>query len=243
VPYFQGNSFDTISGAGPNGAIVHYSVTEETSRKLTDNMIYLVDSGGQYLDGTTDVTRTIALGKTTEKQRDNFTRVLKGHIALAQSCFPEGRSGAHLDTLARKPLWDVGLDFDHGAGHGVGSYLGVHEGPQSISPLAHNVPLKPGMILSNEPGYYKTGEYGIRIENLVIVRIHEFVKEGRSMLTFETITLAPIDTRLVNAHMMTAAEITWLNIYHAKVREIISPLLNGKEKEWLVDATESISPL
>ncbi|MBT6329944.1 MAG: aminopeptidase P family protein, partial [Kordiimonadaceae bacterium] len=177
VPLFQGNSFDTISGAGSNGAIVHYSVTKETSKKLKKDMLYLVDSGGQYLDGTTDITRTIALGETTEKQRNNFTRVLKGHIALAQARFPEGRTGAHLDTLARKPLWDVGLDFDHGTGHGVGSYLGVHEGPQSISPLSHNVPLKPGMILSNEPGYYKAGEYGIRIENLVIVSISEFEEE------------------------------------------------------------------
>lgn len=243
VRHFQGNSFDTISGVGPNGAIVHYSVSEETSRMLKKDMLYLVDSGGQYFDGTTDVTRTIALGETTEKQRDNFTRVLKGHIALAQARFPEGRTGAHLDTLARKPLWDVGLDFDHGTGHGVGSYLGVHEGPQSISPLGHNVPLKPGMILSNEPGYYKAGEYGIRIENLVIVRIHDFEEEERPMLTFETITLVPIDKRLVNAHMMSAAEITWLNIYHATVREKIAPLLSGKEKEWLIEATESITTL
>ena len=243
VSLFQGNSFDTISGAGPNGAIVHYRVTEKTSRKIEKDMIYLVDSGGQYLDGTTDITRTVAIGTPTEEQRDNFTRVLKGHIALAQARFPVGRTGAHIDTLARKSLWDVGLDFDHGTGHGVGSYLGVHEGPQSISPLSYKVALKPGMILSNEPGYYKTGEYGIRIENLVIVKNSEFDGEERPMLTFETITLAPIDTRLVNAHMMSAAEITWLNIYHAKVREKISPLLDGKEKEWLIRATESITTL
>lgn len=243
VSLFQGNSFDTISGAGPNGAIVHYRVTEKTSRKLKSNMIYLVDSGGQYLDGTTDITRTVAIGTPTEEQRDRFTRVLKGHIALAQARFPAGRTGAHLDTLARKPLWDVGLDFDHGTGHGVGSYLGVHEGPQSISPLSYKVALQSGMILSNEPGYYKTGEYGIRIENLVIVRISEFEEEERPMLTLETITLAPIDTRLVNAHMMSAAEITWLNIYHAKVREKIAPLLEGKEKDWLIQATESVMTL
>ena len=243
VSLFQGNSFDTISGAGPNGAIVHYRVTEKTSRKLKPGMLYLVDSGGQYLDGTTDITRTVAIGTPTEEQRDHFTRVLKGHIALAQARFPEGRTGAHLDTLARKPLWDVGLDFDHGTGHGVGSYLGVHEGPQSISPLSHKVALKPGMILSNEPGYYKAGEYGIRIENLVIVRISDFEEEERPMLTFETITLAPIDKRLVNAHMMSAAEITWLNIYHAKVREKIAPLMEGKERDWLVQATESIMTL
>ena len=238
---FQGVSFDTISGAGPNGAIVHYKVTEETSRKLENNIIFLVDSGGQYLDGTTDITRTIAIGKPTEEQRNNFTRVLKGHIALAQARFPVGRTGAHLDTLARKSLWDVGLDYDHGTGHGVGSYLGVHEGPQSISPLAYNVPLKPGMIISNEPGYYKTGEYGIRIENLVIVGNSKYEEEERPMLTFETITMVPIDTRLVNVHMMTAAEITWLNIYHAKVREKIMPFLKGKDKEWLIQATEAIT--
>lgn len=243
VSLFQGNSFDTISGAGPNGAIVHYRVTEKTSRKLEKDMIYLVDSGGQYLDGTTDITRTVTIGTPTEEQRDHFTRVLKGHIALAQARFPVGRTGAHIDTLARKSLWDVGLDFDHGTGHGVGSYLGVHEGPQSISPLSYKVALKPGMILSNEPGYYKAGEYGIRIENLVIVRNSEYEGEERPMLTFETITLAPIDTRLVNAHMMSVAEITWFNIYHAKVREKIAPLLEGKEKEWLIRATESITTL
>ena len=243
VPLFQSNSFDTISGAGPNGAIVHYKVTEETARKLKANMIYLVDSGGQYLDGTTDITRTVAIGTPTEEQRDRFTRVLKGHIALAQARFPEGRTGAHIDTLARKSLWDIGLDYDHGTGHGVGSYLGVHEGPQSISPVGFKTALKPGMILSNEPGYYKTGEYGIRIENLVIVQVSDFAEEERPMLTFETITLAPIDTRLINPHMMTAAEITWLNIYHAKVRESISPFLDKREKEWLVHATESITIL
>lgn len=243
VDLFQGNSFDTISGAGPNGAIVHYNVKEATPKMLDDNMLYLVDSGGQYLDGTTDVTRTVAFGAPTEEQKDKFTRVLKGHIALAQARFPEGRTGGHLDTLARKPLWDVGLDYDHGTGHGVGSFLGVHEGPQNISPLGFKVALKPGMILSNEPGFYKAGEYGIRIENLIIVRNSEFEEEERAMLTFETITLVPIDRRLINAYMMTAAEITWLNIYHAKVREKISPLLKGEEKEWLMTATESITSL
>lgn len=243
VPLFRGNSFDTISGAGSNGAIVHYNVKEAKSKRIEKNMLYLVDSGGQYLDGTTDVTRTVAIGEPTEEQRDNFTRVLKGHIALAQARFPKGRTGAHLDTLARKPLWDVGLDYDHGTGHGVGCYLGVHEGPQSISPLGHSVALQAGMILSNEPGYYKTGEYGIRIENLVIVRNSDFRGQERPMHTFETITLVPIDTRLVNAHMMNVAEITWLNIYHAKVREKIAPLLSGKDLEWLMQATESITSL
>lgn len=243
VSLFQDNSFDTISGAGPNGAIVHYRVTEKTSRKLEKDMLYLCDSGGQYLDGTTDITRTVVIGTATEEQKDHFTRVLKGHIALAQARFPAGRTGAHLDTLARKSLWDVGLDYDHGTGHGVGSYLGVHEGPQSISPFGFDTPLKPGMILSNEPGYYKNGEYGIRIENLVIINNSEYEGEERPMLTFETITLVPIDTRLINAHMMSAAEITWLNIYHAKVREEIGPLLDGKEREWLMHATESITTL
>lgn len=243
VDLFQGNSFDTISGAGSNGAIVHYNVKEASPKKLEKDMLFLVDSGGQYLDGTTDITRTIAIGVTTEEQRDNFTRVLKGHIALAQARFPQGRTGAHLDTLARKSLWDVGLDYDHGTGHGVGSYLGVHEGPQSISPLAHAVPLKAGMILSNEPGYYKTGEYGIRIENLIIVRNNVIRGQERPMNIFETVTMVPIDTRLVNAHMMTAAEITWLNIYHAKVREHIAPLLDGDDLKWLIAATESITVL
>ncbi|MCC3862024.1 aminopeptidase P family protein [Pseudemcibacter aquimaris] len=243
VSLFKGNSFETISGAGSNGAIVHYNVKEASPKKLEDQMLYLVDSGGQYLDGTTDITRTIAIGDPTEEQRDNFTRVLKGHIALAQARWPVGRTGAHLDTLARKSLWDVGLDYDHGTGHGVGSYLGVHEGPQNISPLGHHTPLKAGMILSNEPGFYKTGEYGIRIENLVIVRNSNFRGQDRPMQTFETVTLVPIDTRLVNAHMMTAAEITWLNIYHAKVREEIGPLLDGEDKEWLMAATESITTL
>ncbi|MDG1437524.1 MAG: M24B family metallopeptidase, partial [Emcibacteraceae bacterium] len=238
-----GNSFDTISGAGSNGAIVHYNVKEASPKKLKKDMLYLVDSGGQYLDGTTDITRTIAIGNTTEEQLDNFTRVLKGHIALAQARFPQGRTGAHLDTLARKSLWDVGLDYDHGTGHGVGSYLGVHEGPQSISHLSHTVALQSGMILSNEPGYYKTGEYGIRIENLVIVRNIVIRGQERPMNTFETVTMVPIDTRLVNAHMMTASEITWLNIYHAKVRENIAPLLHGDDLKWLMTATESITTL
>ena len=241
VPLFQGNSFDTISGAGPNGAIVHYRVTEKTSLKLEKGMIYLVDSGGQYLDGTTDITRTVPIGAPTKEQCDNFTRVLKGHIAVACACFPVGRTGAHIDTLARKSLWEVGLDYDHGTGHGVGSYLGVHEGPQSISPFSYNVALTPGMILSNEPGYYKTGQYGIRIENLVIVRNSDLEGEGRPMLNFETITMVPISTKLVNVLMMSREEINWLNTYHSKVREKLFPLLDETEKKWLVQATEAIA--
>ncbi len=238
--YFQGLSFDTISGAGPNGAIVHYKSSPASNRKITGDMLYLLDSGGQYLDGTTDVTRTLSIGKPSEEQRDRFTRVLKGHIALAQARFPVGRPGAHLDTLSRKSLWDVGLDYDHGTGHGVGCYLGVHEGPQSISQRGMAVALKPGMVLSNEPGYYKTGEYGIRIENLMIVRSTHFENEERLMNIFETITFVPIDTNLVNAHMMSSAEIIWLNIYHVQVREKIAPFLAGKELEWLIRATQAV---
>lgn len=240
---FRDLSFATISGAGPNGAIVHYKSSPETNRKITGNMLYLLDSGGQYLDGTTDLTRTLAIGRPSEEQRDRFTRVLKGHIALAQARFPVGRTGAHLDTLARKSLWDIGLDYEHGTGHGVGSYLGVHEGPQSISKSGFGVALMPGMILSNEPGFYKKNEYGIRIENLMIVRESHFEDEESPMNIFETITFVPIDTRLVNVHMMSSAEITWLNIYHAQVREKISPLLTGRELEWLQQATQSLMVL
>ncbi len=238
--FFHSLSFDTISGAGPNGAIVHYRSDETTNRKITGDMLYLLDSGGQYLDGTTDLTRTIAVGKPTEEQRDRYTRVLKGHISMAQARFPEGRTGAHLDSLARKPLWDVGLDYAHGTGHGVGVFLGVHEGPQSISKAGCAAALMPGMILSNEPGYYKAGEYGIRIENLMIVHKSHFDNEECPMNVFETITFVPLDTRLVNAHMMSSAEITWLNIYHAQVREKISPYLTGKELAWLISATKSV---
>ena len=191
-------SFATISGAGPNGAIVHYRVTPETNRRLEPGSLYLVDSGGQYRDGTTDITRTVAVGTPSDEMRDRFTRVLKGHIAIATARFPVGTSGAQLDTLARAALWQAGLDYDHGTGHGVGSFLAVHEGPARISKLG-TVPLEPGMILSNEPGYYKTGAYGIRIENLVVVTPAETIPGGdRPMLGFETLTLAPIDRRLVD---------------------------------------------
>ncbi len=241
--FFHSLSFDTIAGAGPNGAIVHYKSSPQTNRKITGDMLFLLDSGAQYLDGTTDLTRTIAIGKPSEEQRDRYTRVLKGHIALAQARFPVGRTGAHLDTLSRKALWDVGLDYDHGTGHGVGCFLSVHEGPQSISQRGFETALKPGMILSNEPGYYKPGEYGIRIENLMIVRPSHYENEERPMNIFETITFVPMDTRLVNAHMMNSAEITWLNIYHAQVREKIAPFLAGKELEWLLRATQSVMVL
>ncbi len=234
-------SFDTISGAGPNGAVVHYRVTEETNRPLKSGELYLVDSGGQYLDGTTDVTRTVAIGVPTDEMRNRFTRVLKGHIALARARFPKGTSGANLDVLARAALWEAGLDFDHGTGHGVGSYLGVHEGPQGISKRSHT-PLEPGMIVSNEPGYYKEGEFGIRIENLIVVTPLEDVADGeRPMMGFETITLAPIDLALVDPTLMTADEITWLNAYHTRVRETLSPKVDDTTKAWLEEATRTIS--
>ncbi len=225
---FMGSSFETISGAGPNGAIVHYRVTPETDRTLEANTLYLLDSGGQYLDGTTDVTRTIAIGKPTPEHRDRFTRVLKGHIALARARFPAGTSGSQLDALARQYLWQAGLDFDHGTGHGVGSYLGVHEGPQRISKLPNTVALEPGMIVSNEPGYYRTGAYGIRIENLVVVQALEGLEGAeRPMRGFETLTLVPIDRRLVDPALMSADELAWLNTYHASVRKRLAPLLEG----------------
>ncbi len=230
-------SFDTISGAGPNGAIVHYRVTRATSRVLDAGSVYLVDSGGQYVDGTTDITRTVAIGEPSAEMRDRFTRVLKGHIGIAAARFPEGTTGAQLDTLARYSLWQAGLDYDHGTGHGVGSFLSVHEGPQRIS-KAGSVKLEPGMIVSNEPGYYKTGAYGIRIENLVLVRPAEEVAGGeKKLLSFETLTVVPIDRRLVDVALLTAEERAWLDAYHGRVRETISPLVDGTARVWLDAAT------
>lgn len=233
-------SFDSISGSGPNGAIVHYRVTQKTDRKLREGELFLIDSGGQYLDATTDVTRTVALGTPTPEMKDRFTRVLKGHIALATARFPAGTTGAQLDTLARAPLWAAGLDYDHGTGHGVGAYLSVHEGPQSISKKPIAQPLLPGMICSNEPGYYKTGGYGIRIENLVVVR--EIAIEGaeRKTMEFETVTLAPIDVDLIEPSLLTPDERTWLNAYHAKVRETLTPLVDPDAATWLKTATRAI---
>jgi Xaa-Pro aminopeptidase len=230
-------SFDTISGSGPNGAIVHYRVNAATNRKLRAGELFLVDSGAQYLDGTTDITRTVAIGKPTPEMRQRFTLVLKGHIAIATARFPEGTRGIDLDPLARRALWQHGLDFDHGTGHGVGSYLSVHEGPQSIS-KAGMAPLQPGMICSNEPGYYKEGAYGIRIENLVLVTAAAQVEGGdRPMMGFETLTLAPIDRRLIVKEMLGPDEIAWLGAYHARVAETLIPDLDAEAHRWLAAAT------
>ena len=230
-------SFPTISAAGPNGAIVHYRATLEHHRLLELGHLYLVDSGGQYPDGTTDITRTIAVGSPTSEQRDRYTRVLKGHVDLATAVFPAGTTGAQLDVLARRPLWDVGLDYAHGTGHGVGSYLSVHEGPQRIS-RSGSVALQPGMVISNEPAYYKAGEYGIRLENLVVVVPWTRNKEW---LAFETITLVPFDASLIDVTVLNAAEREWLNAYHARVRDTISPLVDAATAEWVHGATEPLS--
>ncbi len=243
-PLLRDLSFDTISGAGPNGAIVHYRSTPATSRRLAKGELYLVDSGAQYLDGTTDITRTIAIGTPTAEMRDRFTRVLKGHIAIATARFPQGTSGSQLDSLARMPLWQVGLDYDHGTGHGVGSYLGVHDGPQRISKVPNQVALRPGMVLSNEPGYYKTGAYGIRIENLVEVvesPAHAGAAEEKPMLALATLTLAPIDRHLVDLSLLSTAEVAWLDAYHARVRETLTPLLDREAAAWLAGATAPVA--
>jgi len=234
-------SFDTIAGAGPNGAIVHYRPTLKTNRRVEPGQLLLVDSGGQYLDGTTDVTRTVAIGKPSEEMRERFTLVLKGHIALARVRFPAGTTGSALDALARAPLWAEGLDYDHGTGHGVGSYLGVHEGPQRIAKAANTTALRPGMILSNEPGYYKTGEYGIRIENLQVVTEPSPIAEGeRPMLGFETLTLAPIDRALIVSERLSLEERAWLDAYHARVLAEIGPQLEGDAAAWLEGACAPI---
>jgi len=244
-PELRDLSFDSISGAGPNGAIVHYKSSEKTNRKLETGTLYLIDSGGQYVDGTTDITRTVPIGEPTQEMRDRFTRVLKGHIAIATALFPKGTRGSQLDSFARRPLWEAGLDYAHGTGHGVGSFLSVHEGPQRISPVGSSQsggdePLQPGMILSNEPGYYKTGEYGIRIENLVLVVPRDIMGAEKEMLGFETLTFAPIDRRLVDAAMLDHEEIAWLNCYHAHVLAKIGPQLEGADREWLQAACAAI---
>ena len=233
-------SFDTISGAGPNGAVVHYHATKATERTLEPGSLYLVDSGGQYRDGTTDITRTVAVGAPTPEMKDRFTRVLKGHIALATARFPVGTTGSQLDTLARYSLWQVGLDYDHGTGHGVGAYLSVHEGPHRISKVPSAVALQPGMIVSNEPGFYKAGAFGIRIENLVAVKEADIEGADRRYLEFETLTLAPIDLNCIEVNLLTEADKAWLNAYHARVREVVAPQVDETIRAWLIEATRTI---
>ena len=229
---FIGESFGTIAGYGPHGAIVHYSATDESASTLKPEGIFLLDSGGQYLDGTTDITRTVALGKVTDQQKTDFTLVLKGHIALGTAIFPTGTRGTQLDILARKAMWDLGLNYGHGTGHGVGHFLNVHEGPQSIRMDENPTVLQAGMFLSNEPGLYRTGEYGIRTENLVHI-VPAMQTEFGQFLKFETVTLFPIDKELIATEMLTASEKAWLNTYHQKVFESVSPLLTEDEKIWL----------
>ena len=238
VDGYRGYSFETISGFGPNGAIVHYRSSNATNRTFEPGSLYLVDSGGQYRDGTTDVTRTIAIGEPDEEHKRHFTAVLKGHIAIATARFPKGTNGAAIDTLARMPLWRLGADYDHGTGHGVGSHLGVHEGPQNISKRGHTA-LEPGMILSNEPGYYRAGAWGIRIENLVVVEEDSQPGE-RPMLRFSTLTRAPIDRRLVNAGDLSDEEADWLDTYHSEVRESLRPLVDAETAAWLDEVTRPI---
>jgi Xaa-Pro aminopeptidase len=237
-------SFATIAGSGPNGAIVHYRVTTKTNRRISPGELFLIDSGAQYEDGTTDITRTVAVGEPDlalrDEMRTRFTLVLKGHIAIARAVFPDGSTGAQLDPFARQALWQAGLDFDHGTGHGVGSYLSVHEGPARISKLGSTA-LKRGMILSNEPGYYKAGAYGIRIENLVLVVAAPKVEGGEKPLnTFETLTLVPIERRLIDPAMLTAGETEWLDRYHAAVAAALAPLLDRDTQAWLAAATRPL---
>jgi len=233
-------SFPTISGSGPNGAIVHYRVSRETDRTVGPGELFLIDSGAQYRDGTTDITRTVAIGAPTATMRDRFTRVLKGHIGIARAVFPKGTTGAQIDGFARAPLWEAGLDFDHGTGHGVGAFLSVHEGPQRIAKTG-TVPLEAGMILSNEPGYYRAGEYGIRLENLVLVEPRAIPGAERTMLGFETLTLAPFDRRLVALDLLTPAERTWIDAYHARVRDTLGPHLDAPTRVWLAQATAPLA--
>jgi Xaa-Pro aminopeptidase len=224
-------SFTTIAGAGPNAALPHYRVTEASNRAIEPGIL-LVDSGGQYEDGTTDITRTMAIGEPSAEMRDRYTRVLKGHIAISRALFVKGTSGAQLDALARLPLWQAGFDFDHGTGHGVGSYLSVHEGPQRISKLG-TTPLEPGMILSNEPGYYKEGHYGIRIENLIVVEERAIPGGERTIYGFETITWCPYERALIDRVLLDAGEIAWIDAYHTTVWSKLSGLVEGEAKAWL----------
>lgn len=242
-PLFRGLSFETISAFREHGAIVHYTASPETDVKLKPNGIFLFDSGAQYLDGTTDITRTVALGKATAEQKDRFTRVLKGMLALSMTRFPRNTAGNQLDTIARKPLWDIAQNYGHGTGHGVGCFLNVHEGPQGISYYRGiGVPMELGMVTSNEPGYYKAGEYGIRTENLVLTVADETTSDSEfEFYKFETLTLCPIDLSLVEANLLSEAEILFLNQYHVQVRETLSPFLDEAEQRWLAEKTRPIS--
>jgi Xaa-Pro aminopeptidase len=238
APEYRGDSFDAIAGSGPNGAIVHYRATEATSRRLEPGTLFLLDSGAQYPDGTTDVTRTWAVGEPTAEMRRHATLVLKGHVAVATAVFPQGTTGSQIDAFARRPLWEAGLDFDHGTGHGVGSFLGVHEGPQRIAKVPNTVALRPGMIVSNEPGYYRAGAYGIRLENLVAVVPREGIPGAeRPMLGFETLTLAPFDRALIDPALLTADEREWVDAYHARVRDALAGRLPADAAAWLEAAT------
>lgn len=233
-------SFDTISGFGPNGAIIHYRVNEDTNRPFESGSLYLVDSGGQYEDGTTDITRTVSIGTPTDEMRKHYTLVLKGLIAISILRFPPNTRGMDIDPFARAALWQHGLDYAHGTGHGVGSYLSVHEGPQRIARTG-TVELREGMIISNEPGYYREGEYGIRLENLILVRPAEMPLDGeKDMHSFETLTLAPFDTRLIDKALLERSEIDWINAYHDRVRHELMPLLDKSDKDWLRSATRKL---
>lgn len=238
VELFRGESFPAISGSGPNGAIIHYRVSAESDRAIGADELYLIDSGAQYLDGTTDITRTLWTGPGTPpaELRGRVTRVLKGHIALATLAFPQGVCGPHIDGFARAALWQVGLDYDHGTGHGVGSYLSVHEGPVSISRAARAIPIEAGMILSNEPGFYLPGQYGIRLENLLLAVDADFPGAAKPFLSFETLTWAPFDRRLIEQSLLTRAEVDWLDAYHAQVEAIVGPHLTGEDRAWLAAA-------
>ena len=241
-PLLRGESFPAISGAGEHGAIIHYRVTDQSNRPIGVNEAYLIDSGAQYPDGTTDVTRTIWTGPAAPPGllRERFTRVLKGHIAIATLVFPEGSHGAHLDAFARRALWQVGLDYDHGTGHGIGSYLSVHEGPSGLSRRASPIPFAAGMIISNEPGFYAPGEYGIRLENLLLIQPAAFPHASKPFLQFETLTLAPFDQRLIEADLLTAEERAWLDAYHARVLREVSPKLDSETAAWLAHACAAL---
>jgi Xaa-Pro aminopeptidase len=242
LPEFRGESFSAIAGAGEHGAIMHYRVSAETDRPIRHDELFLIDSGAQFPEGTTDVTRTVWTGPGVppDELRDRYTRVLKGHIAIATLRFPQGVGGAHIDSFARHALWQAGLDYDHGTGHGVGSYLSVHEGPVSLSRLAKPIPLAPGMLLSNEPGFYLPGRFGIRLENLVLVQPANLAGASKPFLAFETVTLAPFDRRMLERSLLTAGEIAWLDAYHARVLAEVGPAIDGLARDWL---TSMCAPL